>query len=54
LMVYVEMSGFLLFVILRSSHLSALKLMSQLSSHYCSMSRSFCRILESFGDLIFL
>jgi hypothetical protein len=44
---------FLLFVTLKTSHLSGLNCMSQVDSHCCKASRSFCKILVSSELLIF-
>ena len=40
-------------VTLNASHLSASKLIRQLSSNFCRLPRSLCRILASSGDFIF-
>jgi hypothetical protein len=45
--------GPLLFVTLKTSHLSGLNCMSQVDSHCCKASRSFCKILVSSELLIF-
>ena len=44
---------FLLFVTLKTPHLSGLNCMSQVDSHCCKASRSFCKILVSSELLIF-
>ena len=45
--------GFLLFVTLKTSHLSGLNCMSQFDPHCCKASRSFCKMLVSSELLIF-